>query len=549
MFDGVSGVEPQSETVWRQADKFRVPRIAFINKMDRAGADFAGAVEEIRDAPGRPPGPDPAAHRRRGPLRGRRRSGRACSALYFSGDEDEAPARGRRPRCDGRRGRRRAREAGRGGRRRRRRHRQAYLEGQPIDEAALKAALRKGDHRLQASCRCWRARRCATRACSRCWTPSCDYLPSPLEVPPVKGRVPGTEELASAPPDDTAPFCALAFKVAMDEGRKAVFLRIYSGVLQARRRGPERAHAQEREGRAAVLACTPTGASASSAPAPAASSSPWACKDAGTGDTMCSPEGAHPARAHRHLRAGDRARHRAQDAGRKGEARLRRSAKLADEDPTFRCGEDAETGQTIIRGMGELHLDIMVDRLRARVRRATPTGPAAGRLSRDAGQAGRGEARFERVVEDESAVRPRAGARGAAPARRRQRAGAWSCRAPALPRRAEIPETPQAILDAAMEGAREAMRSGPAGLPDRGHRGRRSPASSTAPDASTPAGEKAAVGEALRQAWRDAGTRLLEPIMKVEVIVPRGQRRRRAGRPERAPRARSRTSASAASSA
>ena len=234
VFDGVSGVEPQSETVWRQADKFHVPRIAFINKMDRAGADFAAAVER-----------DP----RRGWARGRSRSScpigaedklrRASStwsaqrALYFSRRRDRGAARGRRPGGDGRRGGGRAREADRGGRRRRRRASPtAFLEGQPIDEAQLKAALRKAT----IDCKIVPVLAGAAlrnKGVQPLLDAVCDYLPSPLEVPPVTGRrARAPRSRPRAPPDDTAPFCALAFKVAMDEGRKAVFLRIYSGVLR-----------------------------------------------------------------------------------------------------------------------------------------------------------------------------------------------------------------------------------------------------------------------------------------------------------------------------
>ena len=97
VFDGVSGVEPQSETVWRQADKFRVPRIAFINKMDRAGADFASAVTEIRERLGREAGAGAASDRRRGQVRGRHRPDPPARAVLL-GRRDRGAARGRRAR-------------------------------------------------------------------------------------------------------------------------------------------------------------------------------------------------------------------------------------------------------------------------------------------------------------------------------------------------------------------------------------------------------------------------------------------------------------------
>ena len=193
--------------------------------------------------------------------------------------------------------------------------------------------------------------------------------------------------------------------------------------------------------------------------------------------------------------------------------------KMADEDPTFRFGEDAETGQTIIRGMGELHLDIIVDRLRREYGVDANVGRPQVVYRETLAKAGTGEARFERVVDDESlfghakvkvAPRPR---------------GAGNDLRLEVPRPVVVPgaprivDTPQAITDAAMEGAREAMRSGPEGYPMEdievvvtGIEYR--------PDASTPAGEKAAVGEAMRNAFRDAGTKMLEPIMRVEVTAP-----------------------------
>ncbi len=515
VFDGVSGVEPQSETVWRQADKFRVPRICFINKMDRAGADFPGAIEEIRTRLGARPVPIQlpigAEDRFTGVVDLIR-----MRALYFSGDETEAPSEDDPPAAM-------ADEVAAA------REKvieaaadfddaiaNAFLEGQPIDEAALKAALRKGTIDC-AIVPVLAGAALRNKGVQPLLDAVCDYLPSPIEVPPIKGVVPGTEEPASRPPEDSAPFCALAFKVAMDEGRKAVYLRIYSGVLKpgdevqnARTRRNEKiarlfsVHANKRErieraGAGSIVIA-------------------MGLRDAGTGDTMCAPKAPilleridvyEPVIA-RAIEPKTQAEKEKLDFG---------LGKLADEDPTFRFGEDAETGQMIIRGMGELHLDILVDRLRREYGVDANIGKPQVVYRETLAKPADAEARFERVVDDETlfghakvhvAPRPRASGNSLKMA---------VVKPPVVSGAPKIPETPQSILDAAMEGAREAMRSGPQGYPIEdievaitGIEYR--------PDASTAAGEKAAVGEALRQAWREAGTRLLEPIMKVEVISP-----------------------------
>ncbi|HEX3697222.1 MAG TPA: elongation factor G [Polyangia bacterium] len=514
VFDGVSGVEPQSETVWRQADKFRVPRIAFINKMDRAGADFAGAVEEIRTRLGARPVPIQL------PIGAEDRFTGVVDlvhekALVFSGDETEPPVEGPPPAAmaaEVQAAREKLIEAAADFDDA---IANAFLEGQPIDAAALMAALRR------ATIACGIVPVLAGAALRNKGVQSlldavCHYLPSPLDVPPIKGVSPITGETISCPPEDSAPLAALAFKVAMDEGRKAVYLRIYSGVIKAseevqnaRTRKNEKVarlfsvHANRRERIERAGAGTIVVA--------------MGLRDAGTGDTICSPKtpilleriDIYEPVISRAIEPKTQAEKEKLDFG---------LAKLGDEDPTFRFGEDAETGQMIIRGMGELHLDIIVDRLRREYGVEANVGRPQVMYRETLAAPADGEARFERTVDDESMF-GHARVHVAPRARKSGNDLRLALAKPPVSPAHKIPETPQAILDAALEGAREAMRSGPQGFPIEDVEVVIT-AIEYRPDASNVAGEKAAVGEALRQAVRDAGTRLLEPIMRVEVSCP-----------------------------
>jgi len=508
VFCGVGGVEPQSETVWHQADKFHVPRLAFINKLDRIGADFDAVVTQIRDRLGARPVPIQIPIGSEDRFRGavdliRER------ALTWSGERDASPEEGPIP-TDLVEAARAARE-----------HllevaadqddalAEAYLEGRPISPEQIVAALRRGT----IACRlvpvlCGAALR--NRGIQPLLDAVADYLPAPIELPPIKGVNPRTGAREERHPMDNQPACALVFKVQMmDQGRRMAYLRIYSGRVESgadllnprtgRREKVARLlklHANRRERIDRAQAGTIVAA--------------MGLKDAGTGDTLCDPRSpialesieAYEPVISAAIEPRTLADKEKLDFG---------LAKIADEDPTFRVHEDPETGQTLISGMGELHLDVVVDRLAREFSVGARVGKPQVVYRETVSRAAEAEAAFERKLEDEQLfgrVRLRVSPRAR---------GAGLALKTALP--AE-PPVPSAMVEAALEGAREALQSGVlAGYPVED-----TEVTITRVEArdnlASSVGYKIAASEAFKQASRDAGPVLLEPIMKVEVVVP-----------------------------
>jgi elongation factor G len=360
VFDGVQGVEPQSETVWRQADRYQVPRICFINKLDRVGADFYRAVNSIKERLGANPLPLQL------PI-GREAEFKAIidlfkmTAIYWVDDlgltmeEREIPA----DMLDEAKAARetlveRIAETDDD-----LTHR--FLEGEVLPLAELKAALRKATIAgkiVPVLC----GSSLKNKGVQPMLDAVIDFLPSPAEVLAVNGTNPDTGEVEPRSANDDEPFCALVFKIVADPyvGRLAYF-RVYSGVVEvgetmqnSTKRRKERLgrvlrmYADRREELTEVRAGD-IGAT-------------LGLKDSFTGDTLCDPDNPLVLEAISfpepviEIAIEPKT---ASDQDKMGEA-LRR---LAEEDPTFRVRSDENTGQTLIAGMGELHLEVLVDRM------------------------------------------------------------------------------------------------------------------------------------------------------------------------------------------
>jgi len=360
-FDSVAGVEPQSETVWRQANKYGVPRIAFMNKMDRVGADFFMSVKSMVDRLGANPVPIQIPIGAEDKFRGSIDLVR-MKAIYFDDEtlgakyvEDTIPD-GLIPQA--------------------REYREKMLEalsdvdegimekflgGEKINEEEIMKALRKGTIELRLTpVICGSAFK--NKGVQLLLDTIVDYLPSPLDVPPVIGINPSDDSEVVRKADNDEPFSALAFKVMTDPFvGQLTFIRVYSGVLSAgsyiynstkdsRERVGRllRMHANKREETKEVVAGDIAAA--------------VGLKNTLTGDTLCDEK--HPVILEAIEFPEPVISVAIEPKTKADQEKLSQSlAKLAQEDPSFRVSFNEETGQTIIAGMGELHLEIIVDRL------------------------------------------------------------------------------------------------------------------------------------------------------------------------------------------
>jgi elongation factor G len=361
VFCSVGGVEPQTETVWRQADKYRVPRLAFVNKMDRLGADFFRVVKMIEDRLGARPAilqlPIGSEDKFTGivDLITMKAVVWEDESLGAKFHEEEVPAALKEQAEEYRE---KLLEAAADGDEA---LMEKYLEGKAISEGELRRGIRGATLELKiVPVLCGSAFR--NKGVQPMLDAVVDFLPSPLDIPPVKGVEPRSDKAAERPAKDDAPFSALAFKIMTDPFVGTLsFFRVYSGSLQSgasvynsTKSKRERIgrllkmHANKREEIKEVYAGDIAAA--------------VGLKTATTGDTLCSED--HPIVLESIDFPDPVISIAIEPKSKADQEKLGLSLqKLATEDPSFKVRTDEETGQTIISGMGELHLEIIVDRL------------------------------------------------------------------------------------------------------------------------------------------------------------------------------------------
>ena len=362
IFCAVGGVEPQSETVWHQADKYRVPRIAYVNKMDRTGADFFEAVKQMRERLTPQVCPIQIPIGKENDFRGIVNLITMKAILYEEkGDGDtqfktaEIPEGLRKQAEEARHDLvEMLSESGE-------RMMEKYIHDQEITEEDIWHALRHATiHKGFVPVLCGASFR--NKGIQPLLDAICDLLPSPFDIPPIEGINPETKESEKRPADDKSAFSALAFKLVSDPYvGKLTYTRVYSGVLQS----GSYIYNVTKDKRERVGKILKMHANKQEIVKELRAGEIGACvglKDTRTGDTLCDAEAPIVFEA---ISFPDPVISMAIEPSTKmDQERLGASLrKLEEEDPTFRVRYNEETGQTLISGMGELHLEIIIDRL------------------------------------------------------------------------------------------------------------------------------------------------------------------------------------------
>ncbi len=362
VFDSVAGVEPQSETVWRQADKYQVPRMCFVNKMDRIGADFFRCVEMIEDRLGAVPLVTQLPIGSESDYVGlvdliKMKAVRWLDESLGAKFEIEDIPENLKEQAEEYRSKlvelavEQDDDA-----------MEAYLEGEEPSEEVLKACIRKGTLAL-AFVPVMNGSAFKNKGVQPLLDAVVDFMPAPTDVEDVQGVLPDSDEKDSRPSSDDAPFSGLAFKIMNDPFVGSLtFVRIYSGVLEA---GSSVMNTvkdnRERIGRMLLMHANSREdikeARAGDIVAIAG------LKNTTTGDTLCDPL---KKIILERMEFPDPVIEVAVEPKTKGDQEKMATAlnRLAAEDPSFRVSSDNESGQTVIKGMGELHLEILVDRMR-----------------------------------------------------------------------------------------------------------------------------------------------------------------------------------------
>jgi elongation factor G len=509
ILDAVSGVEPQTETVWRQADKYKVPRIVYVNKMDRVGADYFRCLDMLKDRLGAHAVPIQIPLGREDQFKGVINLIEQV-AYVWSDTEDlgqsfetvEIPAEFRAQAAEYREKMiERLAEVDD--------HlMEKYLSGEKVTPEEIKAALRAGTNTMKLF-----PIICGASFKNKGVQPMLDavvdYLPSPLDVPPISAVNPETQEHETREPDAKAPFSALAFKIMNDPFvGQLTFVRVYSGTLNSgtgvynsTRDKKERIgrlvrmHANKREEIESISAGDIAAV--------------VGLKDTRTGDTLCDPN--KPIVLESMDFPAPVIAVAIEPKTKADEEKLGQSlARLAMEDPTFKVNVDPETNQTLIHGMGELHLEIIVDRLLREFKVEANVGKPQVAYRETIRQKAEAQGRFVRQT----------GGRG-------QYGDVWLEIEPSEPGAGVIfenklkgPAIPREYVPAVEKGVKEAAETGVlAGYPVVDVHVSLTDGSYHDVDSSEMA-FKIAASMGFKEVCRKAKPVLLEPVMDVEVVVP-----------------------------
>jgi len=507
VFCGVSGVQPQSETVWRQSEHYRVPKIAFVNKLDRPGADFSAVLESIttrlRAKPLALTVPDGEGPELRGifDLIDEKRlvfdqADQGVEFAVFDWTDEErahlAPWREKVLEA--------AAEEDDA-------LMERYLSGEVLAPAEIRAALRKATLGMRLV-PVLAGSALKNVGVQPVMDAICHYLPGPAEVPPAEGLDPVTKRRKSFPVSPDAPLSALAFKVSLDSGRKLVLMRLYSGMLQAgdtvynstqgvRERVARlfKLHAGRKEQVEQALAGEIVAAAG--------------MKDARTGDTLCQendPVVLERIGDYRPVISVAIEPRNSEESGKLDEV----LEKYLMEDPTLAVKRDEETGQVVLSGMGELHLEVILERMSREFGLAPRSGKPQVVYQETVG--GRAEA-FEEFHRELGEVMHYGGVRLSVEPLTRD-----SGRDVVL--EVDGQTCPAAWLEAVVEGVSDGLQSGVIkGYPVQDVRVRVLDLARREGE-SSPAGYRMAAAMALKKALAGAQPLLLEPIMWVEIGVP-----------------------------